>query len=130
MVNNNAFKFGTQERNYWADRLDPQKEAERKAKQEAEEAERRRTMEQHQREQVMNYASPAIVSSIQTYLAKGEMADTATVASDFAQAIPGAAPGLFRQVLDDLKAAGKVYEIQNAPGLMGMRSSHLYLLEG
>lgn len=114
--------------NYWQRVLDPQYQAERKVKQEAEEAERRRMMEQHQREQVMNYASPAIVSSIQTYLAKGEMADTATVASDFAQAIPGAAPGLFRQVLDDLKTAGKVYEIQNAPGLMGMRSSHLYLM--
>jgi hypothetical protein len=94
------------------------------------EAEQRRMIEEYRRQEAVNYASPAIVSSIQAYLAQGKMADTSQVASEFAQALPGAAPGLFRQVLDDLKAQGKVYEVQNAPGLMGARSSHLYLLEG
>ncbi|MGW3416535.1 hypothetical protein [Streptomyces phaeochromogenes] len=131
MTNPNAFTFGAQETtNWWADRMDPQKEAERQAKREAMEADQRRMVEEYHRQEAVNYASPAIVSTIQTYLAKGEMADTNQVASAVAQALPDAAPGLFRQVLDELKASGKVYEVQNAQGLMGMRSSHLYLLDG
>lgn len=49
----NPFAFGAQERshNYWADRLDPVKEAERKAKQDAMEAEQRRMIAAHQEQQ-------------------------------------------------------------------------------
>ena len=128
MVNTSAFSAGTQQGNWWTNHIATAPE--REAKRQAMEAEQRRMVEQYRRQEAVNYASPAIVSAIQSYTAKGEMANTDQVASEFAQAIPGAAPGLFRQVLDDLKASGQVYEVQNAQGLMGMRSSHLYLLEG
>lgn len=128
MVNNNAFSAGTQQGNWWTNHIATAPE--REAKRQAIETEQLRMIEEYRRQEAVNYASRAIVSAIQSYTVKGEMANTDQVASEFAQAIPGAAPGLFRQVLDDLKAQGKVYEIQNAQGLMGMRSSHLYLLEG
>ncbi|MFJ8936178.1 hypothetical protein ACIRL0_10730 [Streptomyces sp. NPDC102365] len=135
MTNPNAFNFGTKETsNFWADRMDPVKEAQRQARitaeQEARDSQQRQMVENYQRNKALNYAAPSIVSAIQTYTAKGEMADTNQVASDVAQMLPDAAPGLFQQVLSELKASGQVYEIQNPPGLMGMRSSHLYLLDG
>ncbi|MEU4042577.1 hypothetical protein ACK389_05525 [Streptomyces antibioticus] len=128
MTNPNAFNAGTQQVNWWTNHIATAPE--REAKRQAIETEQLRMIEEYRRQEAVNYASPAIVSAIQSYTVKGEMADTHQVESEFTQALPNAAPGLFRQVLDDLKAQGKVYEVQNAQGLMGMRSSHLYILEG
>ncbi|MGM9380546.1 hypothetical protein [Streptomyces antibioticus] len=132
MTNPNAFTAGSLEGNWWANYVAtaPEREA-KKAEEEAARVSAQRAMiDRYQREQALNYAAPAITSAIQTYTAKGEMADTSQVASDVAQMLPEAAPGLFQQVLGELKASGQVYEIQNPPGFMGMRSSHLYLVDG
>ncbi|WP_159074176.1 hypothetical protein [Streptomyces dioscori] len=131
MVNTNAFSSGTQEGNWWANYVAtaPEREAKKSEEEAARVSAQRAMIDRYQREQALKYAAPAITSVIQTYTVKGEMADTDTVASDVSQMLPDAAPGLFRQVLDDLKSQGKVYEVQNAPGFMGMRSSHLYLVD-
>ncbi|MGK3943170.1 hypothetical protein ABK046_32625 [Streptomyces caeruleatus] len=135
MTNPNAFTFGVQERsdNYWADRLDPVKEAERRAKQDALEAEQRRMIEAHAERQraqaIMTHAGPALVDMIRKYDAQGRPAVTTQVERDFTEALPGATPGEFRAALEHLKASGIVHELTSSTqGFMGEKTTHLYVL--
>jgi len=135
MTNPTAFEFGAQERNYWAERLDPVKEAQRRAKQDALEAEQRRMIETYQREQqrqaVMSSAGPAILDLIQGYLNRNAPAVTTQVERDFTEALPGATPDEFRTALEYLKQGGHVHElVSSTQGFMGEKTTHLYPLEG
>ncbi|MBW8737171.1 MAG: hypothetical protein JF621_08595 [Streptomyces turgidiscabies] len=133
----NPFTFGAQERshNYWADRLDPVKEAERKAKQDAMEAEQRRMIAAHQEQQraqaIMTHAGPALVDMIRKYDSQGRPAVTNQVERDFTEALPGATPDEFRTALEHLKASGIVHELTSSTqSFMGEKTTHLYVLEG
>lgn len=135
MTNPNAFTFGAQERNYWADRMDPAKEAERRAKQEKLETEQRRMIaayeEQQRAQAIMTHAGPALVDMIRKYDAQGRPAVTNQVERDFTEALPGATPGEFRTALEHLKASGIVHELTSSTqGFMGERTTHLYVMEG
>ncbi|MDX2762947.1 hypothetical protein PV729_19520 [Streptomyces europaeiscabiei] len=135
MTNPNAFTFGAQENSYWANRLDPAKEAERKAKKEALESEQRRMIAAHEEQQraqaIMTHAGPALVDMIRKYDAQGRPAVTNQVERDFTEALPGATPGEFRTALEHLKASGIVHELTSSTqGFMGEKTTHLYVLEG
>ncbi|MBP5892887.1 hypothetical protein ABZ722_09235 [Streptomyces longwoodensis] len=136
MTNPNAFTFGSQERsNYWGRILDPQYQEEKRAKQEAMEAEQRRMIAAHQEQQraqaIMTHAGPALVDMIRKYDVQGRPAVTSNVERDFTEALPGATPDEFRMALEHLKASGIVHELTSSTqGFMGERTTHLYVLEG
>ncbi|MEU0197977.1 MULTISPECIES: hypothetical protein [unclassified Streptomyces] len=133
MTNPNAFTAGAQEGNWWANYVAAAPE--REAKRQAMEAEQRRMIEAHQREQqrqaVMSQAGPAILDLIQGYLNRNTPAVTTQVERDFIEALPGATPEEFRTALEYLKQGGHVHElVSSTQGFMGQKTTHLYPLEG
>ncbi|MEW2117213.1 hypothetical protein AB0945_18875 [Streptomyces sp. NPDC005474] len=134
MTNPNAFSFGANE-NYWARALDPQVQAERRAKKAQEEAEAERQAEQQrdawQRQAVMSSAGPAILDLVNGYLAQNRPAATGKVQADFLKRLKGSTPDEFRNALEVLKQTGHVHELtSDTQGFMGERTTHLYPLEG
>ncbi|MDG5801686.1 hypothetical protein P9869_03220 [Streptomyces ossamyceticus] len=134
MTNLNAFTAGASE-NYWARVTTPEYQAEKRAKQDALEAEQRRMIAAHQEQQraqaIMTHAGPALVDMIRKYGAQNRPAVTAQVERDFTEALPGATPDEFRTALEHLKASGIVHELTSSTqGFMGERTTHLYVLEG
>ncbi|MER6476783.1 hypothetical protein [Streptomyces filamentosus] len=135
-LNPNAFNFGSQERtyNYWADRLNPQKEAERKAKQAALDAEQRRMISAHQEQQraqqVMTQAGPAVIDLIRGYASQNKPAVTSQVGRDFQERLSGATSEEFQSTLQFLKENGVIHELTSSTqGFMGERTNHLYVIE-
>ncbi|MGV9532448.1 hypothetical protein ACWDR9_02140 [Streptosporangium sandarakinum] len=95
----------------------------------AEQAQQRIADEQAAQEQgFLSAVGPAMVGIINGYMAQNRRAETAQVEQDFRQAFPNAGPGDFRQSVDTLKQAGVLYEMLGAPGLMGQRTTSLFVL--
>lgn len=134
MVNNNAFAFGTQERSYWQRVLDPEYQAQRAAEKEAKDAEQRRMIaayEEHQRrEAILSQSGPAIVEIVKGFDAyeRPTPAKTSEVERQFQEAFPGAAPGEFRNVVEELKAMGVIHEVTSSIGFMGSRDTNLHYM--
>jgi len=137
MTNPNAFTFGAQETSsFWSNRLDPQKEAVRQAKQTAKDNEQRRMIqahaEQQRREAVLTQSGPAIVEIVKAYDAyeRPTPAKTSEVERHFSEQFPNAAPGEFRNVVDELKSMGVIHEVTSSIGFMGARETNLHYMGG
>ncbi|MFK0105751.1 hypothetical protein [Streptomyces sp. NPDC091217] len=128
MTDSNAFSFGAQERSWWANSMDPEVQAER-----ARAAEEQRLAVAHQeavtrQNELMLTAGGQLIDIIEGYASGNVPADTQKVARDFSG--KGFPDGEFRNVLEQLKALGLVYEaVSGAPGFMGERVTRLHLLE-
>lgn len=123
---NKAFSFGTQERSWWTEyeRSMPERKA-----MEAERAQLVARMEmEQQRQEALTHSGPALLQIIAAYAAKNQPAVTAQVAIDFAAA--GFPEDEFRNVLEQLKAMGRVAEVVSGPaGYMGERTTNLYEID-
>ncbi|MFE5547657.1 hypothetical protein ACFQ71_28065 [Streptomyces sp. NPDC056534] len=136
VTNPNAFNFGSQERsnNFWANHMAPQKQAERRAKQEAIESEQRRMISAHQEQQraqqVMSSAGPALIDLIRGYGSQNKPAVTSQVSRDFQERLSGATAEEFQSTLQFLKENGVIHELTSSTqGFMGERTTHLYVIE-
>ncbi|WP_330282024.1 hypothetical protein [Streptomyces sp. NBC_00588] len=138
MTNPNAFTFGTQERsdNYWARVTTPEYQSEKRAKQDALEAEQRRMVEQYKeqqrREAILSQSGPAIVEIVKGFDAyeRPTPAKTSEVERQFQEVFPGAAPGEFRNALEELKGMGVIHEVTSSIGFMGARDTNLHYMGG
>lgn len=137
MTNPNAFTFGARETsNFWTNRLDPQKEAERLAKRQAMDAEQQRMVKVHQerqrREAVLTQSGPAIIEIVKAYDAyeRPTPAKTSDVERQFSKHFPDSAPGEFRNVLEELKGMGVLHEVTSSIGFMGARDTNLHYMGG
>ncbi|MFH8716236.1 hypothetical protein [Streptomyces zaomyceticus] len=135
-LNPNAFSLGAQERtsNFWADRTDPRKQAERAAKRDALEAEQRRTVAAYQEQQraqaIMTQAGPALVDLIRSYDSQSKPAVTSQVRRDFQERLSGATDDEFHTTLAFLKENGVIHELTSSTqGFMGEHTTHLYVIE-
>ncbi|GGQ11303.1 hypothetical protein [Streptosporangium pseudovulgare] len=95
----------------------------------AEQAQQRAAAEQQaQHQDFLSAVGPAMVGIINGYMAQNRRAETAQVEQDFRQAFPNAGPGDFRQTVDTLTREGVLYEMLGTPGLMGQRTTSLFVL--
>ncbi|WP_208900572.1 hypothetical protein [Streptomyces incarnatus] len=130
MTNPNAFSFGASE-NYWARVTTPEYQAEKRAKEAAMEAEHRRMIEAHQREQhrqaVMSQAGPAILDIVHQYLGQNRPAVSSAVKAQFLERLPGATEIEFNNALEVLEQSGHIHKlVSSTQGYMGERTYHLY----
>ncbi|MEU8869316.1 hypothetical protein [Streptomyces umbrinus] len=136
MTNPSAFNFGAQEKSFWQRALDPQYQAEKRAKQEAMDAEQQRMVQVHRerqrREAVLTQSGPAVIEIVKAYDAyeRPTPAKTSEVERQFAEHFPNAAPGEFRNVLEELKGMGVLHEVTSSIGFMGARDTNLHYMGG
>ncbi|WP_155056962.1 hypothetical protein [Streptomyces blattellae] len=136
MVNTKAFQFGIQERSYWERILDPEYQAQRAAEKQAKETEQRRMVEQYKeqqrREAILSQSGPAIVEIVKGFDAyeRPTPAKTSEVERQFQEAFPTAAPGEFRNALEELKGMGVIHEVTSSIGFMGARETNLHYMGG
>lgn len=127
MTETKSFSFGANERSWWAEYEStlPQ----RKAMEEEKRQLVARMEAEQQRQEALQYSGPALFGIIAAYAAKNQPAVTTQVARDFvARGFP---EDEFRNVLEQLKAMGRVTEVTSSTqGYMGERTTHLYLLDG
>jgi hypothetical protein len=134
MVNTNAFSTGAQEGNWWANYVAAAPE--REAKQAAMEAEQQRMVEQYKeqqrREAILSQSGPAIVEIVKGFDAyeRPTPAKTSEVERQFQEVFPGAAPGEFRNALEELKGMGVIHEVTSSIGFMGARDTNLHYMGG
>ncbi|GGV87070.1 hypothetical protein GCM10015535_36080 [Streptomyces gelaticus] len=126
MTDTKAFSFGANERSWWAESMDPQVQAERRALAEGKAQLVARMTEEQRLQELTKFTGPGLVAIIKTYEAQNIPAVTTQVQGEFQEAFPGAN---FRENLEVLKREGIVYELTSSTqGFMGARTTHLHLM--